>query len=305
LAGGQYTEKAVEMQTYLTQRGYETQRRTGPFIRYFDKTPKGILCPHFWHLAWANGCPYRCAYCYLQGTFRGRVNPVVYINSGDLTKEVETWLSMETPQILNTGELTDSLAITDELMVELLQRFARQRRHKLLLLTKSDNVENLLPLEHNNQTIISFSLNIPEVIERYEVGSPNLERRLKALTCVAEAGYEVRVRIDPMIPVEGWSIAYRKLAEKLRGLPISRVTLGTLRYFPIVAKYAVKLGRGIEVFNFATERTVEGRIRPIESLRRDMYLNIFTSFNCSVALCKETTAVYTALKPSARCNCVL
>lgn len=205
---------------------------------------------------------------------------------------------METPQILNTGELTDSLAITDELMVELIQRFARQRRHKLLLLTKSDNVENLLPLEHNNQTIVSFSLNIPEVIEQYEVGSPNLDR-------VAEAGYEVRVRIDPMIPVEGWSIAYRKLAEKLRCLTISRITLGTLRYFPIVAKYAVKLGRGIDVFNFATERTVDGRIRPIESLRRNMYLNIFTSFNCSVALCKETASVYAALKPSARCNCVL
>ena len=33
-----------------------------------------IVCPHFLELKWAYGCPFNCAYCYLQGTLR----PVSY-----------------------------------------------------------------------------------------------------------------------------------------------------------------------------------------------------------------------------------
>ena len=44
-------------------------------IRYFEKTPKDICCPHFYELNWAYGCKFNCAYCYLQGTFRGNVEP--------------------------------------------------------------------------------------------------------------------------------------------------------------------------------------------------------------------------------------
>ncbi|MEM3737564.1 MAG: hypothetical protein QXJ75_05725 [Candidatus Bathyarchaeia archaeon] len=298
-------QTVTKMQAYLTQPGYEIRERRGPFIRYFNKTPKGIICPHFWHIAWANGCPYHCSYCYLQGTFRGRVNPVVYINFHDLLEEVDGWLSMEPPQMLNTGELTDSLAITDRVMVKLILRFARQKKHKLLLLTKSDNVGNLLGLAHNNQTVVSFSINAPEVAEQYEAGAPCVESRLEALARVAEAGYEVRVRVDPMIPIKGWAAAYRELAKRLTCLPISRVTLGTIRYFPIAAEYAAKLGRNLEVFGLAEERTADRRLRLRENLRIDMYRNIFNYFRCPVALCKETTSVFTALNPSAKCNCIM
>lgn len=55
----------------------------GSIIKRFDKTPvpkqpQDVVCPHFLELKWAYGCPFHCAWCYLQGTLRmlpGKTKP--------------------------------------------------------------------------------------------------------------------------------------------------------------------------------------------------------------------------------------
>ncbi|MHC1564053.1 MAG: SPL family radical SAM protein [Candidatus Hecatellaceae archaeon] len=141
-------------------------------------------------MAWANGCSYHCSYCYLQGTFRGNTNPTVFSNLDDMLREVSCWLKKPGgPRLLNTGELCDSLAITDKVMRALIPIFGRQKRHKLLLLTKSDRVEGLLGLPHNGQTIVSFSVNPPEVSSLFEPDAAPPERRLEAAWKCFNAGY--------------------------------------------------------------------------------------------------------------------
>jgi len=294
------------MQKRLFEVQYLGRTRKSPFIRLFDKTPRGIVCPHFYLLAWANGCPYRCAYCYLQGTFRGRTQPTVFTNRSSMMREVDSFLSMEKPFLLNTGELADSLAITDEVMISLVKRFSLQKRHKLLLVTKSANVDGLLGLEHNRQTIVSFSVNAPLVAEKYEVGAPPVERRLEAAEAVMEAGYPCRVRVDPMIPVDGWEEAYSELAERLNQLPFERVTLGTLRVYPIVKAYSKRLGRDQSVFTYLEERTIDGRLRPKHELRLRMYQNMLRRLTHPVGVCKETVKMHRELAlPEPRCNCII
>jgi len=58
----------------------------GSIITRFDKTPlpgsRGdVVCPHFLELKWATGCPYSCAWCYLQGTFRSRARRLSHESS--------------------------------------------------------------------------------------------------------------------------------------------------------------------------------------------------------------------------------
>ena len=53
----------------------------GSIIKLFDRTPvptkkTDVVCPHFLELKWANGCPFSCAWCYLQGTFRPLLSPL-------------------------------------------------------------------------------------------------------------------------------------------------------------------------------------------------------------------------------------
>ena len=67
------------------------RKRKSPFIRYFDKTPPGIVCPHYYLLAHANGCPYECAYCYLSLTFRQK-KCEWFTNLGDMESDIRAWL---------------------------------------------------------------------------------------------------------------------------------------------------------------------------------------------------------------------
>jgi len=206
--------------------------------------------PKLWLLAWADGCPYQCTYCYLQGTFKGKTEPTVFSNLDKLFREVEVWLKNPNPKILNTGELSDSLAITRKVIVKLIERFAKQEKHKLLIVTKSDRVDEILGLNHNRQTIVSFSLNPEKVAEKFEVGAPPTSKRLEAIEKCLDAGYPIRVRIDPMIPVEGWEDFYRELALEVNRLKPERVTLGSLRFYPFVEAFS---RRDKTVFSFRFE----------------------------------------------------
>ncbi|RLI35605.1 hypothetical protein DRO53_00785 [Candidatus Bathyarchaeota archaeon] len=291
----------------LTLQGISRQtacfrRRKSPFIRLFREKRPGVLCPSFWLLAWANGCPYHCAYCFLQGTFKGKTDPVIYTNLRKLLWELKRWLKASLkPRMLNTGELSDSLAITDELAKTLIPIFGRQSLHKLLLLTKSNMVEGILDLPHNGQTVVSFSLNAEEVAKLYEPDAPPPRERLRAAWKCLEAGYPVRIRIDPLIPVEGWEDVYAELAEQVAQLNPERVTLGSLRVFPAVKAFS---RRNPSVFKYATERTLDGRYRPPEKIRIKMYRFMVSRLKgLEIGLCKETPTVHAVLRLPLKCNC--
>ncbi|MGD8717559.1 MAG: hypothetical protein PVH29_01940 [Candidatus Zixiibacteriota bacterium] len=289
-----------------------TRPRKSKFIRYFDKTPPGIVCPHFYILAHGNGCIYECAYCYLQLTFRGQVRQTIFSNTDDLLREVDEFLARPEPAVLNAGELCDSLAVDDRtgLTRELVPRFADQDRHLLLLLTKSANVDNLLDLEHKGRTVVSFSVNAADVARKYELASPPPAKRLAAARRASEAGYRVRFRVDPIIPVAGWEDSYGELMEDiLSTAPPERFTLGSLRYFPNVRTYARKLGRDVSVFDYAGERTPEdGRRRVPAGRRVKIYQHMMGLVppGIEVGLCKETETCHRALGiNNIVCNCTL
>ncbi len=292
------------VQTTLTSKisTYNLKPRKSKFIRLFNKTPKGVVCPNFWLLAWANGCPYHCSYCYLQGTFKGKTNPVVFSNFNKLFSELKVWLKDPNPKILNSGELTDSLALTRTLMVKLIQKFAEQNKHKLLLVTKSDKVEEILGLNHNQQTIVSFSLNPQKIVEKFEVDTPSTHQRLEAAWKIKKAGYRLRIRIDPMIPIKNWMELYEDLAKEINNLKPERITLGSLRFYPIVKAYC----RDKSVFNFDFEKSVDGRWRLKKDLRLKMYKFMLEKLKIKpVSLCKETVDIVKILGLPQKCNCVL
>ena len=118
-------------------------------------------------------------------------------------------------------------------MQEMIPWFAATKNGHLFLLTKSDNVDDILDLDHLGRTVVTWSINAPSVSRRFELGAPSFERMLRAAEKVQAAGYPVRVRLDPIVPVEGWRDEYaetiRRIFEVL--LP-ERITIGTLRFEP-------------------------------------------------------------------------
>jgi len=291
----------------------------GSIIKRFDRTPlpvksTDVVCPHFLELKWAYGCPFDCAWCYLKGTFRflpTKTKPVIK----DL-KKIESHTrrflqEVATSEILNTGEIADSLmseGSSKPFSKFIIPMFEEQKKHKVLFVTKSDNIKHLLEINPHNQVIMSFSLNADEVANRWENGAPSVNRRIEAARKLSQAGYEVRIRIDPIVPVPDWKIYYTSLIEQIfTNLSPERITLGSLRGL----QSTINGSTDKSWLQFLKENSNWGKKVDSET-RYEIYATIINqlkeTYNYSdVALCKETVAMWGKLEMDYRkikCNCI-
>ena len=144
--------------------------------------------------------PFNCQYCYLRLTLGIYKGPVVFTNPWP---EVERQLEKIPAGVFSTGELADSLAITPPLLKPAIEYFRRQKDKFLFLTTKSTNIELLLGMRPTPQVWISFSVNAVKTWELFEKNTPHPDERLAAAWRLKEAGWRVRIRIDPIIPEVG------------------------------------------------------------------------------------------------------
>lgn len=186
-------------------------------IHQFNKTPHSIACGPFWELRWAFGCPFNCAYCYLRGTMYGKMLPR-YINIKHVLTALEYVFEDDSfndgkPAIFNSGELADSW-MKPQNMIQIVDKFEEQDRHKILTLTKfgvKNNMLKMLTERFHRQTIVAFSINATKVAQLYETSAPPPVSRIEAASQLANLGYDVRVRIDPIFPIEGWQKHYEDI----------------------------------------------------------------------------------------------
>jgi spore photoproduct lyase len=208
--------------------------RKSKFVRLFDKTPKEVVCPHFYELILSNGCPYDCTYCYLKLTFRGNSRPTLFTNKW---KQVQQELENIPQGVFSTGELADSLAVTPPLLEPALQYFRSQKSRYLLLLTKSTNIKILRNNSATKGVIASFSVNSTPAAKNYEIGAPDPLHRIEAAQELNRLGWRVRIRIDPII-VEAGIDSYKTICQKIAELKAEVVTIGTLRQYPGLFRFA-------------------------------------------------------------------
>jgi spore photoproduct lyase len=189
-------------------------------------------------------------------------------------------------------------------------------------------VDDILNLPHNGHTVIAWSINNDLVSRKFEIGAPSFDRRLEAAWKVQQAGYQLRLRLDPVVPLKGWEKAYADTVKKIfQKVTPERITLGTLRFEerfyhlrdsifatgpelpeilsdmrrmfgpkrfedkqrPKIGKYSFSGPLRIEIFDFI-----------IKEIRKYS--------NCHIALCKESAAVWNQLGldlSRVRCVCQL
>lgn len=299
-------------------------------VDQFEMPDDRMLCPHFDRLKLAsNGCFYQCDWCYLKLTYRAAFPFItVKFQYDKIKKQLAKRLSKTTePVIFNSGELADSLAM-DHLTdagKEFIPWFAESGNGYLFMLTKSDNVDGILDLKHNGHAIIAWSMNNDMVSRKFEIGAPSFSKRLRAAQRVQEAGYPLRIRLDPIVPFNGWQKAYSETIKQIfQKVSPERITLGTLRFEkgfynmrnsifttgselrsyldgmspmfepkplpgmknPKAGKYSFSEGKRAEIFKLA-----------VDEVRKYS--------DCKIALCKESASVWekTGLDAS-RCSCV-
>jgi len=320
-----YGEDLVTYQTYKTLDGRRKKLIArigdGRVIKRFDKTGtavsgEDIVCPHFLELKWAYGCPLQCAYCYLQGTLRFMPNKKNPQNRS--TKDVEDAVNFflkeaKAPEILNSGELADSLMWekSDQALSKKIIPMFRGTGHKVLIVTKLDLVNNLLSLDSDlkKSVIVSFSINSEPVAKRWEVGAPEPARRVEAAGKLYDAGFEVRIRLDPIVayPEDKWLDGYASLIDRIFArLTPDRITIGSLR--GLIS--TINNSKDRSWTKYLAESSKWGRRIPFEQ-RFEIFSAILEhirnqhNYN-NLALCKEPVSMWDALDMDwkhCRCNC--
>lgn len=291
----------------------------GSIITLFDKTPypknpEDVVCPHFIELKWANGCNFDCAWCYLNGTLRFRpMKKKPYLKDKDKIKShVRNFLiHTNTPSLLNSGELSDSLLFEgteNAISGFVVDLFKKQTKHKLLILTKSDNVDGILKSKSQNILIPSFTINAFDVAKRWEIDAPSPKNRISAAKRLYDEGYKVRIRIDPIIPIKGWKSKYTELIDYLfKNLTPQVITIGSLRGL----QSTINNSPDKSWVKYLDDKSNWGKKISFEK-RYEIYKTIINHLENeykyhNVGLCKETIKMWDNLKmnyKSIKCNCL-
>lgn len=288
-------------------------------LRYSDEN--GNTCPNYWHFSPYGFCPYDCQYCYLAGTPGVKYSPTVkiFLNLPEILNHIDMIASqLAEPTAFYLGKLQDALAL-DPLTGysrTMIPFFARQKLARLVLLTKSANVENLLDMNHQGHTILSWSLNPPEICNNFEKNVPSCAERIAAMRKCAEADYPLRAVIMPIIPIIGWQNIYTNFLKTfLMAVPLERITLGQICSYSGALKLTErKLGQKNPISNQIEKRkSRDGRFRFPLRLRTEIYKHLIDTIRrfkpeLQVSLCMEEYQTFKALNMEGAigcCNCVL
>lgn len=318
---------------------FRAPRKTN-LIMYDWHGDKSTFCPPtWWDLAIGSGaCGLGCRACFLMLTHRIRRDPMrhlLYDNLEDFIHASERWLcepGRRRQHTLGVGiDRSDSLlyeGVTSHVR-SLAPLFANpaQNTHnnKLVLLTKSDNTRFLADIAsaHRGNVVVTFSLNPERIADLWEGKwsdgeriTPSIARRLAAARFAQEHGFEVRVRIDPILTPEGWEEQYAAFIAQVRSLGITfrYWTLGTYReknvqldawrqrWELLPMEWQPQEG---ELEQDGTHRHLpEARRVAIYTTVRDLIHRQFPE--ARVSLCKETHSVRRAVSLcNADCNCLI
>lgn len=290
-------------------------------VRFSDEG--GNACPNYWHFSPYGFCPYGCHYCYLAGTPGVWFSPSVkiFLNLEEILAEVDrTARQLGRPTAFYLGKLQDGLALEplSGYARTMVPFFARHPHARMVVLTKSADVENLLDLDHAGRTILSWTVNAPEVAQLFERNTPNITARLDAMRRCAQAGYPVRAVLMPIIPLPDWQVIYgRFIAVLLESVPLSRITLGSICSYPQAQRLMeLKLGRQNAIstlLRLGPAKSDDGRLRFSRSAREEVYRYLVDSIrrqrpDLEIGLCLEDEPMFTALDLTGnmgRCNCAL
>jgi DNA repair photolyase len=319
---------------------YRASRKTN-LIVYDWHGDKHTFCPPmWWDLAIGSGaCGLGCRSCFLMLTHRIKRDPsrhLLYDNLADFEYATEKWL--QDPKRRRQHTLGVGIDRSDSLLYEgiiphvrsLAPLFAKadynKIGNKLILLTKTANTHFLADIhpDHRSSVVASFSLNPEPIADLWEgkwpdTGeriTPTISARLEAVKYAQELGFEVRVRIDPILTPPNWEDYYKDFVSlvKARGINFRYWTLGTYREKNTqLDGWRERWGllpmewqpQDDDLIKDGTHRHLqENRRIEIYTKVRDIIQTEFTT--ASVSLCKETHAVRKAVSLcNAECNCLI
>ena len=281
----------------------EIARFRGRFVKACPGT-RFYNCCGYQILNFANQCSLGCSYCILQVYFPNS-NLRLFANFDDLLQQLGDHLRTSRRKVhrIGTGEFTDSLLLdhltrASELLVPF---FAKQPSAVLELKTKTSQVDLLEKLDHRGRTIVAWSLNPPEVIDREEGTASSLEERLAAARRCQDWGYRLAFHFDPLLAYPRWKGGYAEVVDRLFSVVdpgvVAWISLGSLRFMPPLKAIIKQDHRGSTILDEEFVPGLDGKLRYFRDLRVEMYsrlkdLLLKVAPDLCIYLCMESNDVW-------------
>lgn len=173
-----------------------------------------------YQLPLVSGCMGQCEYCYLNTNLGDKPFVKVHVNIDDILNQAQKYIDERLPEIT----IFEGAATSDPIAVEpyshslqkSIEFFGKNKNARFRFVTKYNDIESLLNLEHNAHTEIRFSINTSSVINKYEHATASRDQRIEASIKVAKAGYPMGFLVAPVFVYPNWKEEYHDLLIELR-----------------------------------------------------------------------------------------
>jgi len=162
-----------------------------------------------------SGCMGQCEYCYLNTKLGDKPFVKVHVNTDEILAQAQKYINDRLPDVT----IFEGAATSDPIPVEPYTRslekaivfFGKNENARFRFVTKYNDVDSLLDLEHNGHTEIRFSINTSSVIDKYEHATASRDLRIDASIKAAKAGYPIGFLIAPVFLYPNWKEEYHDL----------------------------------------------------------------------------------------------
>ena len=154
-------------------------------------------------------CIYDCRYCFLQGMYSS-ANYLVFVNYEDFYRSIKDIIKANSDDKLTfyTGYDCDSLALESitGFAAHILPEFKKFTSALIEFRTKSVQIQPFERISPIDNCVIAFSL-MPEVMSAaLDHKAPSTKKRIQAMKILAEKGWKIGPRFDPLIHGKNWKI---------------------------------------------------------------------------------------------------
>ncbi|WP_392486269.1 spore photoproduct lyase [Haloimpatiens sp. FM7315] len=185
-----------------------------------------------YQLPLVSGCTGKCQYCYLNTNLGYKPYVKIYANLEDVLNKAHEYIIERNPEItvFEGSATSDPVSVEPytHLLEDTIKFFGNSSKGRFRFVTKYDDVDSLLNIEHNGNTEIRFTINTNKAKKEFESRTSSIDKRVDASVKLLKAGYPIGFIIAPVFIYEGYKEDYKNLLLDLKNklpqnldLPIS------------------------------------------------------------------------------------
>lgn len=191
---------------------------------------------HNYYFSHMLNCIYDCRYCFLQGMYRS-AHQVLFINYENFIDEIKRVSAQHGDEAVwfFSGYDCDSLAYepVTHFIDYHLPEFEKIPNAWLEIRTKSTQIRQLLKHPASERVVVAFSFTDQATYQHSEHQVPSIQKRIDAMLKLADAGWKLGLRFDPVIYHRDYQAGFTALLKTLfEQLPLDQlhsVSLGSFR----------------------------------------------------------------------------